>query len=118
MTRASSNDLDYLATRLHARRSRMAEAGRLDELCRLRSVPELGRAIFPGAEFSAAADFQRRLAQDLAAEISGCLKHLDGDDQDFIAWLLVRFQVENAKILLRGFLNHIPLENLQPRLVP
>ena len=117
MTRASSNDLDYLATRLHARRSRLAEAGRLDELCRLRNVPELGRALFPGVEFPAAADFQRRLAQDLAAEISGCLKHLDGDDQDFIVWLLVRFQVENAKILLRGFLNQVPPGKLLPRLV-
>ncbi len=118
MTRASSNDLDYLATRLHARRSRMAEAGRLDELCHLRSLPELSRAIFPGAEFSTAADFQRRLAQQLAAEISGCLKHLDDDEQNFIAWLLVRLQVENAKILLRGLLNHVAPENLRAHLVP
>jgi vacuolar-type H+-ATPase subunit C/Vma6 len=117
MTRASSNDLDYLATRLHARRSRMAEGERLDELCRARSVPDLGRAIFPGAEISAVKDFQRRLAQALAGEISGCLKHLGADDQDFIAWLLARFQVENVKILLRGFLTRTPLADLQPRLV-
>ena len=117
MTRASSNDLDYLATRLHARRSRVAERERLDELCRVRSVPELGRAIFPSAEISAVKDFQRRLVQALAGEISGCLKHLGADDQDFIAWLLARFQVENVKILLRGFLTHTPLEDLQPRLV-
>jgi len=118
MTRASSNDLDYLATRLHARRSRMAEAGRLDELCHLRSLPELSRTIFPGAEFSTAADFQRRLVQQLTAEITGCLKHLDDDEQDFIAWLLARFQVENAKVLLRGFLNHAAPETLRPHLVP
>ena len=117
MTRASSNDLDYLATRLHARRSRMAERERLDELCRLRKLPELGRAIFPGAAISAAKDFQRRLVQALAAEMAGCLKHLDADDQDFVAWLLARLQIENAKILLRGFLHRTPLEDLQPRLV-
>ncbi len=118
MTRASSNDLDYLATRLHARRSRMAEREWLDDLCRIRSVPELGRAIFSGAEISLTTEFQRRLVQDLAAEMSWCLKHLDAEDQDFIAWLLARFQVENAKLLLRGFLNHTPLEVLQQRLVP
>lgn len=117
MTRASSNDLDYLATRLHARRSRMAEKARLDGLCHLRSLPELGRAVFRGSEFSVTTDFQRRLVQDLAAEMSWCLKHLEADDQDFIAWLQVRFQVENIKTLLRGFLNHTPLETLQPRLV-
>ena len=117
MTRASSNDLDYLATRLHARRSRMAERERLDELSRARSLPDLGRAIFPGAEFSAPPEFQRRLVQDLAAEMSWCLKHLDADEQDFVVWLLTRFQIENAKVLLRGFLNHLPVEDLQSRLV-
>ena len=117
MTRASSNDLDYLATRLHARRSRMAEAERLEELCRLRSLPELSRAVFPGAEISVAADFQRRLVQNLIWEIFGCLKHLDDEGGDLVAWLLARFQLENLKILVRGFLNHKPLESLQPHLV-
>jgi vacuolar-type H+-ATPase subunit C/Vma6 len=96
----------------------MAERERLDDLCRVRSVPELGRAIFAGAEISITTEFQRRLVQDLAAEMSWCLKHLDAEDQDFIAWLLARFQVENAKLLLRGFLTHTPLEFLQPGLVP
>jgi vacuolar-type H+-ATPase subunit C/Vma6 len=118
MMRTASNDLDYLATRLHARRAQMAEAGRLDELCRLRTVPELGRAVFPGAEFIVAADFQRRLVQNLIQEMSGCAKHLDEEGLDLIAWLLTRFQLENVKVLLRGFLNHTPLEALQPHLVP
>jgi vacuolar-type H+-ATPase subunit C/Vma6 len=117
MTRASSNDLDYLTTRLHARRSRMAEGQRLDELCRLRSLPELAGAVLPGEEIAHLADFQRRLVQNLAREIFACLKHLETEDQDFIAWLLARYQVENAKVLLRGFLNRRPLEALQPSLV-
>ncbi len=117
MTRASANDLDYLATRLHARRSRMAEAERLDELCRVRTLPELGRALFPGAEISVTADFQRRLVEKLVREISDCLKHLEGEAQELMAWLLARFQWEDAKILLRGFLNLTPLETLQPHLV-
>ena len=118
MTHAASNDLDYLATRLHARRSRMAEKERLGELCRARSVPELGRAIFPSTEISVTADFQRRLVRDLATEISDCLKHLDSENQEFIAWLLARFQIENAKILLRGFLARTSLETAQSHLVP
>jgi len=117
MTRASSNDLDFLTTRLHARRSRMAEGKRLEELCQVRNLPELGGVIFSGTELTRAADFQRRLVQDLVQELSACLKHLETEEQDFIAWLLARFQVENAKILLRGFLNSIVLETLQPRLV-
>ena len=117
MTRAAANDLDYLATRLHARRGRMAERERLGELCHARGVHDLEHAIFPGTDFPFTADFQRRLVQELAAEISACLKHLDADDQDFVAWLLTRFQIENAKILLRGFLHHLPFEMPQPHLV-
>jgi V/A-type H+-transporting ATPase subunit C len=104
------NDLDYLAARLHGRRSRLAEAERLDGFCRLRDFPELGRAVYPEAEFPAAADFQRRLAQDLVRELSGLLKHLEGAGAELVSWMLVRFQVENIKVLLRGFLRRTPLE--------
>ena len=34
-----------LSHRLHGRRSRFAEAARLDELCRLRSIGDLARAL-------------------------------------------------------------------------
>lgn len=117
MTRAASNDLDYLTTRLHARRSRMAEGERLDDLCRLRTLAELGRSVFPGLEIPAVGDFQRRLAEDLVAEMVACLKHLETEEQDFIAWLPARFQVENAKLLLRGCLSHVPPEMVEPALV-
>lgn len=116
MMRMSANNLDFLATRLHARRSRMAEAGRLDEFCRVVTLPELGRALLPGTDFSVPAEFQRQLVQNLIQEISDSLKHLEEESHDFIAWLLTRFQVENMKILLRGFLHHTPLETLQPHL--
>ncbi len=104
MARAINNDLDYLAARLHGRRSRLAEAGRLEGLCRLPSLADLGRAIYPSTEFHAAPDLQRRLAQDLVWELSGFLKHLKGPGAELVAWMLVRFQVENIKVLLRGLM--------------
>ena len=117
MTFATSNDLDYLAARLHARRSRMAEAERLDALCRIRNLPEFGHFVCPGPQFAGAKDFQQRLLQDLAWEIYGSLKHLDGSARRFIERLLARFQIENLKVLLRGFTNRIQLAELQPHLV-
>lgn len=117
MTRASTDDLDYMTARLHARRSRMAEGERLDELCRVRTVSELAHAVFPEVERPSTADFQRRLVQHLADEIYGCLKHLEGADQRLIEWLLVRFQIENIKVLLRGFLNRRPLEAVQSHII-
>ncbi len=116
MMRPATNDLDYLVTRLHARRSRMAEAERLDALCRSRTVSELARARYPETEFPAVENFQRQLVQDLIQELAGCRKHVAEAGHQFISWLLARFQVENMKTFLRGVLNHVPLEQLQPQL--
>ena len=110
MSRVRVNDLDYLTTRLHGRRSRLADAERLDVLCRLADLSALGHAIYPDTEFHATADFQRRLAQDLVREICGFLKHLNGAGAELLSWMLVRFQVENMKVLVRAFLNRAPLE--------
>lgn len=118
MATVATNDLDYLATRLHARRSRMAEAERLDALCQFRAIPELGRALRPEFDFSTAANFQRRLLQELVQEFSFCRRHLDGAGNALVSWMQARFQIENIKVLLRGFLNHTPLDALQKHLVP
>lgn len=104
------NDLDYLAACLHGRRSRLAEGERLKAVCGLPDVSELGSAVYPEAEFHSAADFQRRLARDLVRELTGFLKHLEGAGADLLAWLLVRFQAENIKVLLRDLLHRTPLE--------
>ncbi len=117
MGRANVNDVEYLAARLHGRRSRLAEAGRLDELSRLTGVPELGHALYPEAGFHGTADFQQRLVQDLAAELSGWLRHLEGAGAELIAWMLVRFQVENLKVLVRGRANGTPLPALRDHLI-
>ncbi len=114
----SLNDLDYLGAVLHARRSRIAEAGRLEALCRLRSLAELGRAVYPDTEFPTAADFQRRLVEDWARELSDCMAQLGGAVAKLLAWLSVRFEVENLKVVLRGVVNRIPFEQLKPRLIP
>src|SRR3974390_3520275 len=106
----SGNDLDYLTARLHGRRSRLAETGRLDVLCGLRSFPELGSALYPNLEFPAVGDFQRRLSQELVQEISHLLPSVAGAGGDLLGWLLARFQIENIKVLLRKFSCRIPLE--------
>lgn len=101
-------DLDYLAARLHGRRSRLAEAGRLDELCRLRSLPELGTAIYPGREFASILDLQRQFVQDLAEEVGELAGQLAGAGKRLLEWMRVRFEVENLKTLVRGFATHAP----------
>jgi len=112
-----TNDLDYLATRLHARRSRMAEGARLDALCNIRTIPELGRATRLDADCSTAAEFQRQLVRDLVLELAGCLKHVGGAGGELFSWMLARFQVENIKVFVRAFLNQTAPDVLREHLV-
>jgi len=113
-----ANDLDYLAARLHARRSRMAEAERLDGLCHIQSLPEFYRTIFPESEFKGALDFQRQSVYELIGEVTGFRAHMSGPGVDLLNWTLVRFQVENLKVLIRACLTKAPIEELYGHLVP
>jgi V/A-type H+/Na+-transporting ATPase subunit C len=117
MAEVMINDLDYLAARIHARRGRVAEAERLDALCQLRTISELADAVFPGSSLQTSAEFQRWILEGLLSELSHYPRYLDEAGGDLLTWMLVRFQVENLKVLLRGFLEHAPIEVLREHLV-
>lgn len=105
---AGAKDLDYLVARLHGRRSRLAEAERLDELCRLRSIPELASVLYPEREFQRVEGLQQRVVEDSAAELSELFEQLTGAGARLLGWMLARFQLENLKVLLRGWLTRRP----------
>ena len=109
--------MDFVAARLHGRRSRLAEAQRLDELCHIQTNMELALTIYPEAEFHTVVDFQRHLVQDLVDELSDLLPRLSRTGAALLVWKLTRFKVENLKVVLRGIVNQIPLNLLQGHLV-
>jgi V/A-type H+-transporting ATPase subunit C len=113
-----ASDLDYLTARLHGRRSRLAETERLDDLCRLRTLTELGAAIIPGENFATAADLQRRFVTGVVGELSELSTQLTGPQARFLGWLLVRFQVENIKVILRGLLAKSTADETRRHLLP
>jgi vacuolar-type H+-ATPase subunit C/Vma6 len=117
-TKQTRIDLDYLAARLHARHSRMAEAGRLDGLCRIQNLPEFIHTIFPDSEFKGVIDFQRLLVYELIAEISGFHVYIPASGANLLDWTLVRFQTENLKVLIRACLTKTPIEKLYGHLIP
>ena len=118
MAPRTATDLDFIAARLHGRRSRLAEAERLDELCRIRTVPELARVLFPESRFLTATPLQRVLVLDQVEEISTIASKIGGSSGRFLDWLRMRFRVENVKVLVRGFSSGMALRDLQPHLVP
>jgi len=103
MASALPVDLDYLAARLHGRRGQLAEAERLNALCRVRSMPDLVRALSPGTRFTTVAEFQQGLILEMVQELADFASQLDGSGAALMAWLRVRVQVENLKVLARAF---------------
>jgi V/A-type H+/Na+-transporting ATPase subunit C len=116
-TRYIAQDLDFLAARLHGRRSRMAEGERLDGLCRIGGLEEFFRTIFPEFELPGSTDFQRLLVHGLVREFSRLRAYMSGPGADFIDWTIVRFQVENLKILIRAWFLKTPIEEAERHLV-
>jgi vacuolar-type H+-ATPase subunit C/Vma6 len=111
-------DLDYLAANVHARRSRMAEGDRLRGLVRLRTIPDLSRELYPALEPAVtAADLQRRLIRGQAAELAELAGGVGGAGGGLLDWLGTRFQVENLKVLARGFAGGLRPEAVRPHLV-
>lgn len=111
-----AKDLDYLTARLHGRRSRLADGGRLDSLLRLKSVPDLVRTLFPETRVQNSEDAQRRMVRDLIVEITGILHHLKGPEARLAEWMILRFHVANLKVLIRGILSNTPARIVESRL--
>jgi V/A-type H+-transporting ATPase subunit C len=118
MTVRISTGLDFVSVRLHARRSRLAEGARLDALSRIRSIPELARAVFGDAAIQTAVELQRRMVAEQIRELVELRRNLEGAAENCLDWLCVRFQVENLKVLARGFVNRTPIKDLRPHLMP
>jgi vacuolar-type H+-ATPase subunit C/Vma6 len=116
-TRHIADDLDFLAGRLHARHSRMAEAEKLDALCHIRSLPEFISIIFPKSEIKQTLDFQRLLLHELIGEISGFRAYMSGPGADLLDWTLVRFQMENLKVMMRACLTKAPIEETEGHII-
>jgi vacuolar-type H+-ATPase subunit C/Vma6 len=95
----------------------MAEGERLAGLCRIRDLSEFTRAIFAGQELGLF-DFQRLSVSELIRELSGLLEHLSGPGVRLLNWVLVRFQVENLKVLIRLCITESSMADLQKYLAP
>ena len=118
MTVQIPTGLEFVAARLHGRRATLAEAARLDALCRMRTVGELGRALWPDAATDSAIELQRRLVGDLVSECLRLRRLLEGPTGDLLEWVGVRFQMENLKVLARGMAAGARWDEVQPYLVP
>jgi len=111
-----TRDLDYLAARLHGRRSRLAEGSVLDDLCRIRTVAELARRLTPGQPCTNGSELQRRLVRMMIDELGELEQNVTGAGRNLLRWLRVRYQAEALKVVIRGVVNDMPLQTIRERL--
>lgn len=110
--------IDYLSARLHARRGQLAEGERLDALCRLRTIPELARALFPNTPLQSSIELQRRLVFEQVRELTDLARMIEGPAGNAIDWLCMRYRLENLKVLARAFVTRTPFVEVRQYLVP
>jgi vacuolar-type H+-ATPase subunit C/Vma6 len=118
MISETGSDMDFVSAILHGRRSRLAEADRLDVLCAVRTIPDLVHAIEPNAPNESLVNLQRRMVSTLADELLTFAWRVAGPAGRVLEWLAVRFQVENLKVLARGMVTGATLKEIEPYLVP
>lgn len=104
ITVPSETNIDVICAKIHARRASMYEKERLVELTGLRGFPNLVAKVFPEQGLESHRQFERRLVEDHIAQLSWILAYFGGHPFDLFKWLLRRYQLENLKVLLRGFL--------------
>jgi len=119
MLRASlTGDFDFIQAKIHGLRSRLYELERLDDLCDLRTLPQLWHRLYPEADPGDHHALERWLLRDHVATLALIRGHLPERFAPFLTWTLRRFQVENLKVVLRAWKAREPLERVVPFLAP
>ncbi len=110
-------DLDFLVARLHGRRRHLAEADRLDALCRLRTLPDLARTVLPDTQSHSVGQLQQEFIRRVVQELADFAEQLTGAGSRLMQWMRTRYQIENLKVLARVFATGKSLDLAREHLV-
>lgn len=112
-----ATDLDFLVSLLHARYSKMAKGERLFELTRLQDARDFFQSIFPDKNIENKVDFQKACIFGFINEIYELYPYLSEKHIYLIDWIVKRFEIENIKLLVRGFLTKTPSYKIRDYLI-
>ncbi|HUW33228.1 MAG TPA: V-type ATPase subunit [Planctomycetota bacterium] len=116
VTIPTDTNIDALYAKIRARRARMYEKEKLSRLCQLRSLPGLAAELYPEQGIESPRQFQKRLVDDHLASLVWILDFLGEPQYGFFLWLLRRYQIENIKVIFRGFHSRRPPADVLPYL--
>jgi vacuolar-type H+-ATPase subunit C/Vma6 len=113
-----ASSFEFIQAKAHGLRSRVYELDRLDDLCDLRTIPQLWHRLYPEDSPADHHELQRRLLADHVATLEVIRRHLPERLAPLYTWMMRRYQIENLKVLLRAWKAHEPVQRVLPFLAP
>jgi V/A-type H+-transporting ATPase subunit C len=114
----STTPESFIVAKVHGMRSKLFEGNRLTALAESKSLPELFRRVRPGDTFEDHLTFERHLLGDQVREVARMLRYLSGPVFHLVRWLLLHYELENLKVVLRAYLSKEPLAEAEQVMAP
>ena len=109
---------DFIVAKVRGMRSKLFEGNRLVALADSKSLPELFRRVRAGDTFEDHLAFERDLLADQVRDLDKISRHLSGQIFRLVQWLLVHFELENLKVVLRAYLSKKTLAETEAVMAP
>jgi V/A-type H+/Na+-transporting ATPase subunit C len=117
MSAALSVNLNFVLAKIHGMRSRTYERERLERALNVRNMLELMRMVSPGEEYRSHRAFEQKLVGRHVGELAELCMHLRSPFRETAESYLRRYQVENLKVILRGWSRGASASEIEPYLV-
>jgi vacuolar-type H+-ATPase subunit C/Vma6 len=109
---------DFIVAKVRGMRSKLFEGNRLVALADSKSLPELFRRVRSGDTFEGHLAFERDLLADQVRDLDKISRHLSGRVFQLVQWLLVHFELENLKVVLRAYVSKKTVAETEPVMAP
>lgn len=109
-------DFCFIHAKIRGMRSFLFERERLLELIQSRDLTDLYRRVFPSGDFPDLLSFQKRLIFAHISQLRRISLFFREKERKLIEWHILRFALENLKVVLRGWLQKSKEEEISPLL--
>jgi len=114
----STTSEDFIVAKVRGMRSKLFEGSRLAALADCKSLPELFRRVRSGDTFESHLAFERDLLSDQIRDLDKILRHLSGPVFQLVQWLLVHYELENLKVVLRAYVSKKTIAETETVMAP
>ena len=114
----SATSEDFIVAKVRGMRSKLFEGNRLVALADSKSLPELFRRVRSGDTFEGHLAFERDLLSDQIRDLDRISRYLSGRVFHLVQWLLVHYELENLKVVLRAYVSKKTIAEAEAVMAP